>query len=154
MTRTEARARSASPRALLDVNVLIGLLDADHVAHGATWSWFDEHASAGWASCPITQNGCIRILSHPSYPNARSVAEVVNRLRKATADSRHEFWSDAHSVLDEALIDVERVHGPKQLTDVYLLALAVRHHGCLVTFDRSIAISAVKGASARHLVVL
>jgi uncharacterized protein len=141
-------------RSLLDVNVLIALLDADHMSHGAAWAWFREHSRSGWASCPITQNGSIRILSHPSYPNARTVTEVVERLRAATADQAHEFWADSCSVLDDHIVDVTRVHGPKQLTDVYLLALAVRQQGRFVTFDSGISTNAVRGAEAEHLVRL
>ena len=139
-------------RALLDVNVLIALLDADHTSHRAAWEWFTGHGNAGWASCPITQNGCMRLLSHPGYPNTRSVSEIVERLRAATADAAHAFWPDNQSLLDDALVDPTRVHGPKQLTDVYLLALAVRNDGRLVTFDAGISLSAVRGATERHLV--
>ena len=138
-------------RALLDVNVLIALLDSDHASHKGAIGWFGTHARSGWASCPITQNGCIGIMSHPSYPNAHPVLEVVERLRAATADRTHEFWPDSESLLDPALVDASRVHGPRQLTDVYLLALAVRNEGRLVTFDGSVAMAAVKGARARHL---
>ena|ERR1035437_3534575 len=141
-------------RSLLDVNVLIALLDADHTSHRSALAWFSDHASDGWASCPITQNGCVRIMSHPGYPNARSVLEIVQRLRAATGDRTHEFWPDSQSLLDEGLIDAARVHGPRQLTDVYLLALAVKNGGRLVTFDASIAIGAVKGAKAQHLLHL
>ena len=81
-------------------------------------------------------------------------AEIVQRLRAATADRTHQFWPDSESLLDEGLIDATRVHGPRQLTDVYLLALAVRNGGRLVTFDASIAIGAVKGARAQHLLQL
>lgn len=62
-------------RALLDVNVLIALLDADHSLHERATQWWMRHARNGWASCPITQNGCIRIMSHPGYANARSCAD-------------------------------------------------------------------------------
>ncbi len=139
-------------RALLDVNVLIALLDSDHTSHRAAVAWFSEHGASGWASCPITQNGCVRIMSHPAYPNAHSVAEIVERLRDATAHSAHEFWPDSESLLDPQLIDPTRVHGPRQLTDVYLLALAVKHGGRLVTFDGTIAIGAVGGAKKAHLI--
>jgi len=139
---------------LLDVNVLIALLDADHASHRSALAWFGEHASAGWASCPITQNGCVRIMSHPGYPNAPAVVEIVQRLRAATAHATHEFWPDDQSILDERVIDASRVHGPRQLTDVYLLALAVRHGGRLVTFDASVVSGVVKGAKAQHLVRL
>jgi toxin-antitoxin system PIN domain toxin len=141
-------------RALLDVNVLIALLDADHASHAAALSWFARHAEYGWASCPITQNGCMRIMSHPNYPGAPSVSEIVQRLRRATRESVHEFWPDDVNLVDDQQIDTTRIHGPRMLTDVYLLALAVRHGGALVTFDRSIAIGAVRNASATSLIVL
>ena len=141
-------------RSLLDVNVLIALLDADHASHGTALAWFAEHGKAGWASCPITQNGCVRIMSHPAYPNAPSVAQVTDRLRAATRHPAHEFWADDRSLLDERLVDTTRVHGPRQLTDVYLLALAVHHNGRMVTFDAGIALDAVKGAKPRQLVAL
>lgn len=141
-------------RSLLDVNVLIALLDADHAAHRNALVWFGEHASDGWASCPITQNGCVRIMSHPGYPNAHSVFQVVQRLRAASADRSHQFWPDSQSLLNARLIDATRVHGPRQLTDVYLLALAVKNGGRLVTFDASIATGAVKGAKGHHLLQL
>ncbi len=138
-------------RALLDVNVLIALLDADHASHRTALAWFGEHARGGWASCPITENGCVRIMSHPGYPNAHSVVEVVERLRAAAAHAAHQFWPDGLSLLDQRLIDATRVHGPRQLTDVYLLALAVKNGGRLVTFDASIALAAVMGATPQHL---
>ncbi|WP_310569715.1 TA system VapC family ribonuclease toxin [Gemmatimonas sp.] len=141
-------------RALLDVNVLIALFDADHISHHAAVGWFSANAVNGWASCPITQNGCVRIMSHPGYPGAHAVVDIVAKLRRASLESVHEFWADDVSVLDDQLIDTTRIHGPRQLTDVYLLALAVRHGGALVTFDRSIAVDAVRGASAASLVVL
>ena len=75
-------------RALLDVNVLIALLDADHSLHARATDWFASHARAGWASCPITQNGCVRIMSHPGYPNTLPVRESWNALpRRALAAS-------------------------------------------------------------------
>jgi len=141
-------------RALLDVNVLIALLDADHSLHDRAIDWFDGHAASGWASCQMTQNGCVRIMSHPAYPNAPPVAAVVKRLSAATAGRYHEFWADDVSLLDPALVDPQRVHGARQLTDVYLVALAVRHSGRLVTFDDSISITSVKSAKAAHLVSL
>lgn len=153
MTPTsEARDRPA--RALLDVNVLIALLDADHVSHHAAMAWFAANAPFGWASCPITQNGCLRIMSTPGYRNAHAISEVAQRLREATADPSHAFWSDDLSLLDPTLVDTTRVHGARQLTDAYLLALAVQHDGRLVTFDRAIPLAAVCGATAGHLVVL
>jgi len=75
-------------RALLDVNVLIALLDASHVSHGEAMAWFTANAASGWASCPITQNGCVRIMSSSAYPNARTVAAVASRLRDGACESR------------------------------------------------------------------
>lgn len=141
-------------RALLDVNVLIGLLDADHVSHRNAIDWFSEHSSSGWASCPITQNGCVRIMSHPGYPNSHPVREVVERMRAATAHPAHEFWPDGHTLLDDSLVDATRMHGPRQLTDVYLLSLAVQNGGRLVTFDAGISLAAVRKAKRQHLVQL
>jgi toxin-antitoxin system PIN domain toxin len=141
-------------RALLDVNVLIALLDPDHVSHAAAMTWFSDNAQHGWASCPITQNGCIRILSHPGYPNSVPPRVVIERLAEATASEVHEFWPDDVCLLDGRTADATRIHGPRQLTDLYLLALAVRHDGKLVTFDKSIALDAVHGAQPRHLLSL
>lgn len=141
-------------RALLDVNVLIALLDADHTLHTRAFEWFGQHARLGWASCPITQNGCVRIMSHPGYPNALPVKAVIERLRAATAAPQHEFWPDDISLLDPRVADPTRIHGPRQLTDVFLLALAVRHGGSFVTFDTAVPLVAIKGAHRKHVVVL
>jgi uncharacterized protein len=141
-------------RALLDVNVLIALLDADHTLHSRATAWFASHARSGWASCPITQNGCARVMAHPKYPNAVPVRAVMNRLRDATAGALHEFWPDDVSLLDARVADPTRIHGPRQLTDLYLLALAVRHDGRFVTFDAGVATDAVTGAGKHRLVVL
>ena len=141
-------------RALLDVNVLIALLDADHSLHARATQWFGGHARAGWASCPITQNGCVRIISHPGYPNALSVRAVMERLKEATASKFHEFWPDNISLLEARVADSTRIHGPRQVTDVYLLALAVRHGGQFVTFDVSVSLDAVRGAEKNHLLTL
>jgi toxin-antitoxin system PIN domain toxin len=141
-------------RALLDVNVLIALLDADHALHARATEWFADHARSGWASCPITQNGCLRIMSHPGYPGTLPMQAVSERLRDAAANKFHEFWPDDFSMLDARLIDAARVHGPRQITDVYLLAMAVRRGGRFVTFDASVALEAVEGADRRHLLTL
>ena len=141
-------------RALLDVNVLIALLDADHSLHERATTWFADHAAAGWATCPITQNGCMRIMSHPAYPNPLPVRAVMDRLAEAGASAIHKFWTDDISLLDAMVANRDRIHGPRQITDVYLLALAVRHGGCFVTFDGSVARDAVTGADLTHLVAL
>ncbi|HVL56707.1 MAG TPA: TA system VapC family ribonuclease toxin [Burkholderiaceae bacterium] len=141
-------------RALLDVNVLIALLDARHTLHDRAIDWFAANGRSGWASCPISQNGCVRIMSHPSYPGAVPIRAIADRLREATTQPYHEFWADDFSLLDSDVVDAARIHGPRQMTDVYLLALAVRHAGRFVTFDSAIPVQAVRGAAPRHLVSL
>jgi toxin-antitoxin system PIN domain toxin len=141
-------------RALLDVNVLIALLDSDHASHDSAIDWFAKHAREGWASCPITQNGCIRIMSSPGYPNPLPVQAVIERLAEACHQAIHEFWPDEVSLLDSNVVDSTRIHGPRQLTDTYLLALAVQHEGKLVTFDTGIPIAAVRKATTQNLLIL
>lgn len=141
-------------RALLDVNVLIALLDGAHVHHERARDWLAANIAHGWASSPITQNGCVRILGQPGYPQPIPIAQAIEKLRRATATAHHEFWPDDVSVLDVQRLDAQRIHGPKQLTDLYLLALAVHHGGRFVSFDSRIARSAVHGAATGHLVLL
>lgn len=141
-------------RALLDVNVLIALLDADHLHHASAHAWLAANIETGWASCPLTQNGCIRILSQPAYPGALPAAAVATRLATATATRWHQFWPDAISLLDRERIDHTRILSPRQITDVYLLALAVHNDGRFVTFDRGIPLAAVPDARADHLVTI
>jgi uncharacterized protein len=141
-------------RALLDVNVLIALLDADHASHASAISWFSKHAREGWASCPITQNGCIRIMSNPGYPNPLPVQAVIEHLAGACLQDIHEFWPDEISLLDADVVDSARIHGPRQLTDIYLLALAVQHEGRLVTFETGIPLAAVRNATTQNRLIL
>ena len=141
-------------RALLDVNVLIALLDSDHASHNTAIRWFAEHAREGWASCPITQNGCLRIMSNQGYPNPLPVQAVIERLAEASDEDIHEFWPDEVSLLDPDVVDSTRIHGPRQLTDIYLLALAVQHEGRLVTFDAGIPLPAVRKATTQNLFIL
>ena len=139
---------------LLDVNILIALLDENHLHHSAACAWLEEHINDGWASCPITQNGCIRILSQPSYPNAVGVQEAIRLLREATSTQHHHFVPDDASLLDSALVDDQRLLSARQITDVYLLALAVAHGMRFVTLDRSVSTNVVSSADETSLVVL
>ena len=141
-------------RALLDVNVLVALLDASNVHHRAARDWLATQAHHGWASCPLTQNGCLRILSLSSYPNPQPTAAVAQRLGLAVADPSHAFWPDTCSLLEPELIQWDRVLSSRQITDAYLLALAFANGGRLVIFDRGIAVEAVRGAARKHLVTL
>lgn len=140
-------------RALLDVNVLLALLDADHVDHRAARSWLERDIDQGWASCAITQNGFVRVVTQERYPSPVSAAQAIRRLRRATGTRHHRFLPCDVSILDEA-VRADRVHGARQVTDVYLLALAMAHGCRLVTFDRAIPLSAVAGASSENLLSL
>jgi toxin-antitoxin system PIN domain toxin len=141
-------------RALLDVNVLLALLDADHVDHRAARAWLGAEIAHGWASCAITENGFVRVMSQPRYPSPVPPAEAMARLARATHTGHHQFWPCDRSVLDERFVDRSRVHGPRQVTDAYLLALAVAHRGRFVTFDHALPLAAVPGARPEQLVVL
>ena len=138
-------------RALLDINVLIALLDSAHIHHQQAMAWLRANIDRGWASCPLTQNGCVRIMSQPAYPNSRPPAQIAQRLREATETSFHEFWPDTVSLLQKSVLDWTNLFHPRQLTDAYLLALAVRHDGQFVTFDHAVSLPAVRGAKAEHL---
>ena len=139
-------------RALFDVNVLIALLDADHVGHRAATDWFAKNLKHGWASCPITENGTARVMASAGYTNPFPVAEVLQRLAQAASAGYHQFWPDDLSLTDTAVFIHTELLGPKQITDRYLLALAVKNSGRFVTFDRAIRPTAVVGASAKHLI--
>ena len=139
--------------ALLDINMLIALFDADHVHHAAH-AWMSKYRSLGWASCPITQNGCVRVMSQPNYPNHLPVSEIARRLAAATAQADHTFWPDSISLCDPNHFDTDRILTPRNLTDVYLLGLAIENRGRLVTFDWAIPTRAVAKAKDRHLLVL
>jgi len=102
----------------------------------------------------LPRNGFVRILSQPRYAFPIPIREAIDHLLEATKSDEHVFWPDDISLLDEQLIDHSRMLGPKQLTDIYLLALAVKHDGRLVTFDRAIPIAAVRGSRPDNIVVL
>jgi uncharacterized protein len=138
-------------RALLDVNLLIALLDAGHVHHADARGWLEANIAQGWASCPLTQNGCIRIMSQTGYPGSQRPALIAARLAEAARTQWHEFWPDDLSLLDAGRLDWRYVLGSRQLTDLYLLSLAVHHGGRLVTLDRAVTLAAVPAAGPEHL---
>ena len=141
--------------ALLDVNVLLALFDPDHVHHDIAHDWFAESRTAGWASCPMTENGFLRTANVAAKKGEFvPTASLIDHLRKFQAAGDHEFWHDDLSLLDEARFATRHIHGNRRITDVYLLALAVVHDGQLVTFDSRMSLAAVKRARQEHLVVL
>ncbi|MEO6655862.1 MAG: TA system VapC family ribonuclease toxin [Pyrinomonadaceae bacterium] len=143
-------------RSLLDINVLISLLDPDHSHHERAQDWWRDNRNAGWASCPISENGFIRIMSNPSYPAEVhfSPAKAIVDLYDFVSMSDHEFWADNISMLDDKVFESKRILGSRQLTDIYLLALAVQHSGRLVSFDQRISASSVRNATTTNLCII
>jgi hypothetical protein len=139
---------------LLDINVLIALIDPGHVAHDDAHRWFGTVGHSEWSTSPITENGVIRIVGNPRYPNSPgSPAIVADMVRALRALPGHQFWPDSISLVRNAEVDTAKILTPGQVTDTYLVALAKAHHGQLATFDRRLSVAAVKaGKSAVHLI--
>jgi toxin-antitoxin system PIN domain toxin len=135
---------------LLDVNALVALFDQAHVHHEAAHAWFLRQKSAAWVTCPITENGLLRILSHPAYPNSPvPMAEIAERLEEFKNESRnHQWWDDDYS-FSEWLAYRKFPVGSSHSTDAYLLNLCLRNKGVLATFDRRIKPSMI-GESSSH----
>lgn len=145
-------------RALLDVNVLIAMIDDFHPHHNIAQAWASAHVD-GFATCPIVQNGVLRIMANPSYNSADgadsfSYPSLFEVLQTSLKKVNHVFWPDKISLLNAECFNHDTIHSHKQLTDIYLLGLAVAHQGALVTFDRHIALSHVVGATKHNMIVL
>lgn len=141
-------------RSLLDVNVLIALLDAGHAHHKRASQWLAQEIQHGWSSCPLTQNGCMRIMAQPAYPQAFPLPAIARRLAQATAHPAHRFIADDYSLLDAGRINWHSLLGHRQITDSYLLGLAVKHDCRFVSFDARINSDVIVGASPKHWVTL
>jgi toxin-antitoxin system PIN domain toxin len=144
-----------SASALLDVNVLVALFNPDHVHHDVAHDWFANARAGGWATCAVTEQGLLRILANPSFWSefARTAA-LIKRLRQFCGSGNHRFWDQTVSLRDRTLFDLSHLSGHRQITDVYLLGLAHRMGGRLATFDRTIPLKAVIGATGESLVIL
>jgi toxin-antitoxin system PIN domain toxin len=137
---------------LLDVNVLIALFDPAHVHHEAAHTWFGVNRKYRWATCALTENAFVRVLSNPAYPGrGTTIEDAAVRLWTFCSAREHEFWPNSVSLLDRTRIRWNHVQGYRQITDVYLLALAVANQGRLATFDSSISLKAVEGAQPQNL---
>ena len=141
--------------ALLDVNVLVALFDPDHVHHDLAHDWFADEGRRAWATCPMTESGFVRVLANPAYGSSVTRApELLSRLRRFCASGGHAFWNETLSLRDRATFNSEMVSGHRQLTDIYLLALAHSRGGRLATFDRSIPLRAVRDATPNDLAII
>jgi uncharacterized protein len=138
---------------LLDVNVLVALIDPSHVHHDSAHVWFSAEGAHAWATCPLTENAVLRILGQPRYPNSPGTPATVAKILKALREQPgHEFWGDNISIMDSKYVSPQNLLSSAQITDTYLLALAVANDGQLVSFDRRLVTSAVRnGAKALKL---
>ena len=141
--------------ALLDVSVLVALFHSGHVHHDLVHDWFTDNAGSGWASCPITESGPLRIVGNPARVDEYvPLPRLITLLNRFCEHSDHRFWPDSTSIRDAGLFDRATLRGHQQLTYVYLLGLAVRNGGRFVTLDQNVPLAAVKGAKRASLEVI
>ena len=142
-------------RYLLDINVLIALMDPNHTFHQRAHAWWNQDGRP-WASCPITENGFIRIMTSTAYSknSQLSVADVTNLLSVFVLNTNHAFWPDHLSLRDEQEFQHTSILSSKHLTDLYLLAIAAKNNATLVTFDQNISLSPVTSAKRKNLLIL
>lgn len=129
-------------RHLLDVNAVIALIDPLHVHHERAHRWFASRGDELWHTCPIVQNGVVRVVSHPKYSNSQPAPVVLASLASLAARDDHVFLPDTVSLLDTS-VHTERLLASSQVTDTYLLHLAASSDAMLATFDTRIVTSAV-----------
>jgi uncharacterized protein len=141
-------------RALLDVNFLIALFLPSHIFNEIAVKWLAENQQFGWSSCAITENGAVRVLSQPALGSDLNCAGAIAKLADSIQRTDHAFWPDSVSLTDASVFDHRFLLGPKQITDTYLLGLAVFNKGRLVTLDRGIVLPSVRNAKSENLVVL
>ncbi len=138
---------------LLDVNLLLALSDPMHVHHEAAHRWFADRGRRSWATCPLTENGFVRVASHPNYPNRPGdVPAVLSLLRQLCEAPGHQFWAEDISLL--GILESSAIITHAQVTDVYLVGLAVHRQGRLATLDQRIPVDAVRGGKEALELVL
>ena len=140
--------------ALVDVNVLLALFHPDHPHHEVAHDWFADNQARGWATCPLTQNGFVRLVANPRLGAFNRPADVVKSLAQLCRNKHHVFWPDAVSLSDSSLFNPSFISRYRQLTDVYLLGLAKKMGGYLATFDQGIPLGAVVGATRATIAVI
>ena len=142
-------------RHLLDVNVWVALLDEAHVFHAQALA-FIQRRKLKIATCALVENGVIRVLNLPGYSTLGPVGFelVARKLGEICAGMDHEFWPGSVSLRTPGTVNWPRVLGHNQITDVYLLALAVENAGCLATLDHRVALSTVPQATVKNLLLL
>lgn len=125
---------------LLDVNVLLALVWPRQEHHSIVKAWFLAGGKRHWVTCPVTEAGCVRLLSNPSVtPGALKVTEALEVLEANLKLPDHVFWPDAIDLQSALSLCGGRLQGYRQVTDAYLLGLAIHHKAHLVTLDGGIA---------------
>jgi toxin-antitoxin system PIN domain toxin len=132
---------------LLDANVLIALAWSEHSAHERARRWFSHHSRQGWATCPMTQAALVRVLSNPAFsPRALTLTDALQVLGRNVELPGHEFWADSIDLRQALGRMAVPLRGHQQITDAYLIALAIHNRGKLATLDRGMAQLAPAGA--------
>lgn len=140
---------------LLDINLLIALAWPNHVHHEKARRWFDRNRKAGWATCPLTQSGFIRVSSNArALPGAGSPREALAVLRRIVSHAGHVFWQDDIAIATSEFIDETKLYGHRQITDAHLLAVALSNGGRLATLDRGVAHLVPSSYSAEDVVCI
>jgi toxin-antitoxin system PIN domain toxin len=135
---------------LLDVNALIALISPGHVHHDSMHNWFTRKSFRGWATCAITENGAVRVLSQPVFAKGlRRPIQVIELLHASKQSDHHHFWTGEVSLTDGALFHADRITSHKHVTDAYLLGLAAKHGAKLVSFDRTLPWQAIRSGTDR-----
>ena len=141
--------------ALLDVNILLALFDETHLFHELAHRWFARNRGNGWATCAMTESAFVRISCNPGYAGNRpTLREAVSGLERLCQTNDHVFWAQELSLREHARFQWRHVQGYRQITDAYLLALAVSNAGRLTTFDTAISLRCVVGAASENLEIL
>jgi uncharacterized protein len=140
---------------LLDVNVLIALLWPPHEAHQRAQRWFAKNAGQGWATCAMTQAGFVRVVSNPAFSRrVVSPRDALQVLGGSLQHPEHQFWTEDVAVTETLARFGRRLLGHQQITDAYLLGLAIHKKGRLATLDASVSSLLPDQSAARALVVL
>lgn len=139
---------------LLDVNVLIALTEPGHGHYQKAQEWFSSSANSPWGACPFTEAGFLRVTTNPAFrPGPRTLEQASAILQGLKGHPRYWFWEMDRSWVDLTVRFAHRVFSHQQITDAYLLGLAIKQDGVLVTFDRGLKYMAGDEFS-RNLLVL
>lgn len=140
---------------LLDVNVLVALMWPAHESHAHVQDWFARHARRGWATSPLTQAAFVRLVSNPAFsPDAVGPQEAINLLAANLRHRHHRFWADDLTLAEATKRFRGKLVGHRQISDAYLLGLAIHRKGKLATMDRAILALLPPGGPEREFVEL